>query len=50
MSEFLEKYKDKISMISKDGHLGVVARTGKPIEKGEIQTKVIEQQYMSTIP
>lgn len=33
MSEFLEKFQGKISMIQKDGHLGVVARPGKPIEK-----------------
>ena len=36
MSEFLEKFQGKISTISKDGHLGVVARTGKPIEKVDI--------------
>lgn len=30
---FLDKFQGKVSMINKDGHLGVVARTSNPIEK-----------------
>ena len=33
ISEFLDRFQGKVSQISKDGHLGVVARTSKPIEK-----------------
>eukprot|EP00347_Sterkiella_histriomuscorum_P017720 403348253 len=33
LSDFLDRFQGKVSQISKDGHLGVVARTSKPIEK-----------------
>lgn len=33
VSDFLERFQGKVSQISKDGHLGVVARTGAPIPK-----------------
>jgi hypothetical protein len=32
--DFLDRFQGKVSQIQKDGHLGVVARTGKPIDKG----------------
>ena len=31
--EFLHKFEGRITQINKEGHLGVVARTEKPIEK-----------------
>ena len=33
---FLERFQGKVSQIQKDGHLGVVARTDKPIEKVDL--------------
>lgn len=36
LDQFLERFQGKVSQIQKDGHLGVVARTDKPIEKVEI--------------
>jgi len=32
-SDFIDRFKGKINMVNKTGHLGVVASTGKPIEK-----------------
>lgn len=32
-SEFLDRFQGKTSVIAKDGHLGIVERTGRPIAK-----------------
>lgn len=34
--QFLNKYKDKISVINKDGHIGVVMRSKQPINKDSL--------------
>jgi hypothetical protein len=32
-SEFLDRFQGKTSVIAKDGHIGIVERTGQPIPK-----------------
>lgn len=33
MGDFLDRFQGKISAISKDGYIGVITKTNKPIEK-----------------
>ncbi len=41
MSEFMDRFKGKVSQISKDGHIGVVSTASRPIVKdnGQEQQK-----------
>lgn len=33
ISEFMDRFQGKLTQISKEGHIGVVSTTNKPIEK-----------------
>ena len=49
-SEFLDRFQGKTSVIAKDGHVGIVERTGRPIAK-PVETggdsNLMEKSYVS---
>ena len=46
-SDFLDRFQGKTSVIAKDGHLGIVERTGQPIAKPQlISNSGIDQQSL----
>ncbi len=52
-SEFLDRFQGKTSVIAKDGHIGIVERTGQPIPKpmanaeNTNDTHPLEKSYVS---
>lgn len=49
---FLNRFKDRISVMSKDGHIGVVLNANKPIQKQEDKSisKTFESYVKRTLP
>jgi hypothetical protein len=39
----MNRFKGKIQTMKKDGHIGVVSRTGQPIQKVKMQTKKLDK-------
>jgi hypothetical protein len=48
-SDFLDRFQGKTSQINKDGHIGVIERTGLPIQKPNMNNAMNSENHQMLI-